>query len=508
LGATAELKAKYPVTIPITISQGKGCVKVITSSITGKVAERGVPCINVNRRCINNECTSNRDTLAAIAKGALAAALGKVKDLVDPSSKELAPFGSVAPAKEAVMVAWDIDTPTPPKSAGSALLYISFNVVVATDDEDKATSMRAALGKADVNTELLNGMKASEEEYIKKSIAQTDDFFVCVGDDPDELEDCTTADVYFGEPDDAYTTPAPVADDDSGSSDAADAALDAKAKSERQAQKLEDERKKNLNKQAQLNEALSAAVKALQVATQAEQDAMDEQASLKLEKSDLTEALEAAKAAEKKAREDLDSASDEDKEEQQEAFDTAALELKEAQGDLEKTEENLKELVKTLAKATAAKETQALEKAKAEKAAEDQLAEGTKQLEKLAEQVENAKREAEVSQKEAEAAKEEAKNDDKADGDDSKDDTAVYAVIAVVGGTLIIALSVVIIVVLKRRGAGAAQSDGRQTYQNPTYGAPGGKPPANQGQAPGNRGPAPVQRVVQRAPAAEDDYDA
>jgi len=494
-GGSKLTAGMFPVTIPLAMYQGKACKRTTTSSITGKESTRSIPCINVNRRCINKECTDNRDTIAAIATAALSAALGKVVELTDPSrvgSDTGSTFGEIAPKADSVMVAWDTESSDRRRArrAGSALLYIKVNVVVATADAQAAASMRAALDKADINAELLNGMTLSDNGAIKKSVAE-DDFFVCVGDDPDNLEDCTSADVYFGEPDDvSYTTPAPV-EDDGLSQEEQDAADEA-------AEKVEAKR-------------LAAAAAALE-------KSKAEAAKDKAEEADKVAAkeLEAAKEAIKEHIKDMEDNSlliaekeeEMKKEKDAELIDEIKAEIKKLQDEAKTATAKRERLEQDMKDKTA--EAEKAQKAFA--AATQAVADQTAQREKD----EKEAKEADAAKDAEDAAEEALGKSDSGDDDDSttkasaaatddgkeSDDAVLYAVIAVVGVVMICAFIVVIVVIMKRRGGGGGGSRApAQTYQNPTYGKPG-----NQGPAPGNQGPAPGNRVVQNT--NQDEYDA
>lgn len=501
-GGSKLTAGMFPVTIPLAMYQGKACKRTTTSSITGKESTRSIPCINVNRRCINKECTDNRDTIAAIATAALSAALGKVVELTDPSrvgSDTGLTFGEIAPKADSVMVAWDTESSDRRRArrAGSALLYIKMNVVVATADAQAAASMRAALDKADINAELLNGMTLSDNGAIKKSVAE-DDFFVCVGDDPDDLEDCTSADVYFGEPDDvSYTTPAPV-EDDGLSQEEQDAADD-------EAEKKEAKR---------LAAAAAAKDKSEADAAKDKAEKADKEAATKLKAAE-----EAIKEHDEKVKQrDIDIA---EKEEEMKKNAEDADMIREIKAEIKKLQDEA-----SLATAKrVALEQEMINKTAEAKEAQEAFAAATKAVDvaqrKKQEQEAKEAKDAKDAEDAAEEAKDKRDSVDTGNDDDSKagndptkasaaatddgkesDDAVLYAVIAVVGVVMICAFIVVIVVIMKRRGGGGGGSRApAQTYQNPTYGKPG-----NQGPAPGNQGPAPGNRVVQNT--NQDEYDA
>ena len=491
--AESPAKGKYPVTIPVYINQGKACQRTEFSSFLQRDRTTDVACFNVNRRCITPECTKNRDLLGEIATAAVTSTLAKVSGLANPASNTLKLFGDkLVPGVDAVKVVWEYRVDRRARQRRSrerranALLFIAFEVVVLAESADDALAVRAAMDKKPgFDEEFTSGLKGSTDANLMKSVAG-EDFYGCLGEDADREDRCTSADIYFGDPETySYTSPAPVtttqfdsgATGNSGQTDAeklAEAQKQAEAdknKAAAAAQNAVDEAKKA---QAVAEEALSDALKA--VAT--EQTNLED---LKAELKKLTDI--SVKNDEQKAK---------------------TAELKKTVADQElvvETAENDRddaEYEKTIAVAAASKaetdQVVAVKAAQEAKVAADEAAEKAAAAKAAADKA--AKVAADKAAKDATTAEVSAKKKD-------DDEAMLYAIIGVVGGVLICALAIVIIILIKRRsgdgggggGGGGTRGQAPNTYQNPTYSS------QPQGRAPANQQARPVQN-------ATDDYDA
>jgi hypothetical protein len=151
---------KFGFLVPVEFNQPKAC-QVRTGRKKSRVSS---PCVNLARKCVDQECADNRDKMAQIGEAAIRKCFDKFKsasgaDLYDPRDTDATALGreprslQAPPSSYAVKTAWDVVPKEDGlmKSMPEANPREEFFYVVEADSAESATLLRIYFDRCELD---------------------------------------------------------------------------------------------------------------------------------------------------------------------------------------------------------------------------------------------------------------------------------------------------------------------------------------------------------------------